>query len=175
MSHLKKEFQLAKIKFGILFETSRYFNPKVEEQYLSDEKIDQIVKDVVYLVDNLGSSSDLSLNIFIYLSRLITNIHRLMEPLNRLKNRYPFLRYIGDEVYWFSPLDTDFERYRLFDSISLYNPHISNEKVLENFWESITILYDKWIDFCNHENLYFIPTVLPGFDDSIVRPDAKIL
>lgn len=173
MSHLKESFQLENLKISILLETTRYFNAKTEQQYLSVESIQQIVKEVIYLAKNISRVPDSTLDIFIYLSRSITNIHELMRYLNELKIRYPFLRFIGDEVYWFIPSPQDKVRLKLFDSISLYNPHISDEKVIVHFWQNLATLYDKWFSLCKRENLNFIPTILPGFDDSNVRPEAR--
>lgn len=113
--------------------------------------------------------------IFLYLSRIYKgDIRGVMQRLRDecIKNgENPFL--IGDEIYWFKPSHEDVSRLQNFDALSLYNPHISDQEVINEFWKNLDKLYDFWHQFCNENGLSFIPTLIPGFDDTAVRPLAR--
>jgi hypothetical protein len=62
---------------------------------------------------------------------------------------------------------------RVFDEISIYNPHVSNNYILSNFWRNLEKLYSEWANFSEQNNLMFTPTLIPGFNDTKVRPQAQ--
>ncbi len=176
---LKPICEEANFDFCILYETPALH--KAENNIISLEKYkSKLFKDFEYFCDHYFSSkSYFRLNnkpvVFLYLSRIIPDIElNILKEIRRFcKNKGFDIYIIGDEVYWNNPKEIKIERLKNFDALSLYNPHISSEKVLKDYWRNIIYLYDAWNIFCNENNLVFIPSVIPGFNDTKTRPEAK--
>lgn len=79
----------------------------------------------------------------------------------------PFL--IGDEVYWQPPNRARFEG---LDGLTAYNMHTSVPDVADGFAEDVLRQYRPWSDAAAAAGLAFVPSVIPGFDDTAVRPEA---
>jgi hypothetical protein len=77
---------------------------------------------------------------------------------------------VGDEVYWQQP---DRERLRLFDAVTAYNMHRSQPDIFEDFAGKIATHYNLWSTAAAQQGTGFIPNVIPGFDDTAVRPEAQ--
>lgn len=77
---------------------------------------------------------------------------------------------IGDLVYWQDPSsDFERERIRMYDAVTAYNMHTSVKEILDNFEERLVQKYGEWWNVTRRLGVGFIPSALPGFDDSAVR------
>lgn len=59
--------------------------------------------------------------------------------------------------------ENDFSLSKYFSAITGYNLYSPNR--LENFLENIDNLYQKFWQYAKSQNLYFIPNVMPGYND----------
>jgi len=59
--------------------------------------------------------------------------------------------------------EDDFSLSKYFSAITGYNMYSANR--LENFLENVDGLYQKFWQYAKSQNLYFIPNVMPGYDD----------
>ena len=111
-----------------------------------------------------------------YLTRLFTgDIQKGMEKIrSELFSLGIELYLIGDQVYWQDPKQAD-EKLLMeqFEAVSAYNMHASVGDIDRNFTEQIDPVFKDWEMVANAEEVDFIPSVLPGFDDRNVRPGAN--
>lgn len=144
------------------------------------ENIDQVLEDFRYLSEEIFSSAtyyriDGRPVVFMYLSRTFEgDVQGLLNSIRSVCKLYghnPYL--IGDEVYWLNPFNVFEAKYKAYDAISLYNPHISIPKIISNYWDQLPKLYTLWESYCEEQGLKFIPTIIPGFNDTPVRPEAR--
>lgn len=100
---------------------------------------------------------------------------------------------VGDEVYFNVPTmnkstkaikllpqtQPDWERLTAFDAITCYNPYDSSRSDhkglggAKRFIEDVTQLFASYRAYAATAGQRFIPCVIPGYDDSGVRPNAK--
>lgn len=76
---------------------------------------------------------------------------------------------IGDEVYWHTPVEA---RLKLFDAVTAYNMHTSVAGIADGFAGKVDAQYRSWASAASAAGIAFVPDVLPGFDDTAVRPEA---
>ncbi len=76
---------------------------------------------------------------------------------------------IGDEVFWqrYHPISPD--RLAAFDAVTAYNMHASADEVEGDFTGRVAAEYEAWRIAANRAGTVFIPGVIPGYDDRIVR------
>ena len=77
---------------------------------------------------------------------------------------------IGDEVYWQSPTSL---RIRPYDGVTAYNMHTSVPGIADGFAGKVAEQYAIWARKTSADGVAFIPDILPGFDDTGVRPEAE--
>jgi len=77
---------------------------------------------------------------------------------------------IADEVYWHIAVR---QRIRPFDGITAYNMHTSVAGIADDFAAKVARKYTSWAAAAEAEGIAFVPNVLPGFDDTGVRPEAN--
>jgi hypothetical protein len=75
------------------------------------------------------------------------------------------------EVFWrairrFSPksYESDFSLSKYFDAITGYNMYAVN-RITPDFLKNVDKVYQKFWQYAKKQNLYFIPTIIPGYDD----------
>ena len=166
-------------RFAVLYESAGLLN-------LRDGKIDldnavtrqQLVSDFTYLAQTLCQhphilTIDERPVIFLYLTRTFTG--DVIGALSEAKtaaimqgSAEPFI--IGDEVYWHYP---DEERIGYFDGITAYNMHTSVHNIADGFAENVDRQYRLWRKIAVQQGTAFLPNILPGFDDTAVRPEAN--
>ena len=111
--------------------------------------------------------------VFIYLTRIFTgDIAKVMGEVRSAiidsTGENPYL--IGDEVYWHSPVAS---RISPYDGVTAYNMHTSVPGIAVNFPSKVEAVYSEWKKITDDIGVAFIPDVLPGFDDTAVRPEAN--
>jgi hypothetical protein len=102
--------------------------------------------------------------IFLYLVRAYPQESK--EIVENVRLEYP-VYLIADLVYWDPPFKYH-ELTKLFDAVSAYNMHISNEDVRNNFIELVDRKYNEWFTESKTSGVNFIPQVFPGFNDTKV-------
>lgn len=136
---------------------------------LKQLKIDHEHFNKYYFSNKFYKKTNQKPDLFLYLTRTLNN-EDLKEKLKLLNND---VYSIGDEIYWNLPTTKSLARLKLFDEISIYNPHISNTLILKSFWDKLIDLYIQWQEISKVNNILMTPTLIPGFDDREVRPQAK--
>ena len=69
---------------------------------------------------------------------------------------------LGDEVWWQEPEES---RLSLYDGITGYIMHSWDQAILDNFNAEVEAHYEKWAQAAQSAGIYFVPGVIPGFDD----------
>lgn|GEM_PF-5796848 len=165
-------------KYCLVYESSGLLQTDNRSiQIDSPDNLRKLESDFEYLSEEIFSSSSYynikgRPAVFLYLSRTFKgNITAVLDSLrDTCKSRGHNPYFIGDEVYWFDPHNKDIGHYEAYDAISLYNPHISLPQIISNYWNELPRLYKMWEIYCTSHNIEFIPTLIPGFDDTAVRP-----
>jgi hypothetical protein len=105
--------------------------------------------------------------VFLYLTRVFDgDVNGVMQEL---RDRMPDGLYIiGDEVYWGSPYGMHFSD--TYDAVTSYNMHTSLPWINDNFPGRVEAQYDAWQARAESLGIDFIPGILPGYDDTHVRP-----
>ncbi|MDO8424729.1 MAG: glycoside hydrolase family 99-like domain-containing protein [bacterium] len=90
----------------------------------------------------------------------LSNFKFLWEnpPKEALKTIWRALRRKAIKNY-----ESDFKLSRYFKAITGYNMYSLNRT--ENFLENVEEVYKKFWEYAKSQNLYFIPNVMPGYDD----------
>lgn len=130
--------------------------------------------------------------VFLYASRHLIGDTRdiLLRVRRHVKEKTGYDPYfIGDEVFYNVPelgsdgtakllpkLIPNWERIRAFDAITLYNPYNPDapygdqEDPLKYFVNETESLYRRYRSIAETAGVPFIPTVIPGYDDRVLRP-----
>ena len=169
------------IQICILYESKGRFFGKEKMNFDSYNRI-ILLDDLRYLSDTyFNNPRYLKIDgrpvVFIYAAKdfegdVNSAINEIREQLESEKGYNPFL--IGDQVYWQSP-DAEREKNlaKAFDAISAYTMHASVPDINTNFVQKVLAQYKLWSSISNKVDVYFIPEVMPGFDDTRVRPEAR--
>lgn len=166
------------LRFAILYESAGLLNLQDGKINLDNASIrEQLVSDFNYLAkSSLQHPLVLKINnrpvIFLYLTR--TFVGDISSAFKEAKLAVtsqgcpePFI--IGDEIYWQYPNQ---ERINLFDGVTAYNMHTSVPNIADNFAENVERQYILFAKIAGQNGVDIIPNILPGFDDTAVRPEA---
>ena len=164
-------------RFAILYEAPGLLGLAGGRISLDNKAIGQLTADLIYLAATYFSHPNyLQIDrrpvLFIYLTRVFTGdvtgaLGQVCETLVAETGTEPFL--IGDEVYWHVPTPS---RLVPFDGITAYNMHTSVPGIADGFSERVRARYGLWADAASRASVAFVPDVIPGFDDTAVRPEA---
>lgn len=167
-------------KYCLVYESGGLLHTRGDRIDINDPKnLDRLANDFKYFCKNLFPSSNYyKINnkpvVFLYLSRIfrgdVSNALHFIKSESEKLGFNPYL--IGDEVYWFDPENDGNQNHKNYDALSLYNPHVSSPDIIAQYWELLPKLYKNWQDYCNSKKINFIPTLIPGFDDTSVRPES---
>lgn len=175
-SYILKNDLVKNINFFILYESNGRLdlNANLEDQ----RNVRVFFTDFDYLAYNYFNNSQyLKINgkpvVILYLARAFKgNVSGVLSDLRTfLMERYHQDVYIvGDLVYWQDPA-SEFEqaRIRLYNAVTAYNMHTSVKEILDNFEERLIQKYGEWWNVLKRLGVGFIPSAIPGFDDSAVR------
>jgi hypothetical protein len=164
--------------FAILYESVGQLKLQNGQINLDNAAIrQQLIADFTYLADTFFQHPNvLTIEgrpvIFLYLTRTFAGDVNtaLTEAKGAAVNRgsaEPFI--VGDEVYWQYP---DRQRILYFDAVTSYNMHTSVPNIADGFAENVERQYRLWADITAEQGIPFIPDILPGFNDTAVRPEA---
>ncbi len=164
-------------RFSILYEAPALLGMVGDRILLDDDAIQQLSSDFGYLATTYFDHPNyLRVDgrpvVFIYLTRAFSSdvlgaITHVREVLAAETGADPFL--IGDEVYWQAPLPS---RMAPFDGVTAYNMHTSISGIGDNFAGRVRARYALWAEAADQHGVAFVPNVIPGFDDTAVRPEA---
>lgn len=166
-------------RFAVLYESAGLLNLQNGKINLDDKIIrQQLVSDFSYLAETLFRHPNaLKIDdrpvIFLYLTRTFKGdvksalAEAKAAAISRGSNE-PFI--VGDEVYWQYP---DSVRIGYFDGVTAYNMHTSVPNIADGFAENVDRQYRLWEKISAQQGTTFIPNILPGFDDTAVRPEAN--
>jgi len=178
-----KSKDITNIKFAILYETygrlTANENGKISFDN-PDNKL-QLIDDFKYFSKTYFNHEQyLKINnkpvVFIYLTRGFDGDYKsaITELRAELQKEGYELYLIGDQVYWQSPYEeSEKGLMKQFDAITAYNMHSSVPDIDINFVEKVSKKYEEWFEAADSLGVDFIPNVMPGFDDTAVRPEAK--
>ena len=166
-------------RFAILYETPGLLGMEGGHIRLTDaETQQQLIDDVTYLARTyLDHPNYLRTEgrpvLFLYLTRAFTGdiqstMDAVREAVRAEVGEPAFI--IGDEVYWQSPSSL---RIGPYDGVTAYNMHTSVPGIAEGFAGKVAEQYASWARKTATEGVAFIPDILPGFDDTGVRPEAE--
>ena len=180
--HFLKSEDIRDIKFSILYESlGRLGGGNIEINFEDPNTTLQLIEDFKYLsktyfdhrqylkIDNKPA-------VFIYLTRIFKGDYEsaMTEFRTEIRKAGYELYLIGDQVYWHSPHEeSEKEMMSLFEAVSPYNMHTSIPDIDINFVEKVSDKYQQWFEVANDLGVDFIPHVMPGFDDTAVRPEAN--
>jgi len=110
--------------------------------------------------------------VFLYLTRVFVGdvagaMAEVRDEVRAATGQDPFI--IADEVYWQMPVRS---RLALFDGVTAYNMHTSVPGVATWFEDGVSRQYKRWAQEAAATGVLFVPDVIPGFDDTAVRPEA---
>jgi len=167
------------IQFAILYESAGLLKMKDGLFDMSDPDNRQaLTSDLRYLAQAYFDQPnylhvDGKATVFVYLTRIFSGdvkgaFQEARDAVKQATGKEMFI--IGDEVYWHSPSR---DRLTLWDGVTAYNMHTSVPDVDKNFTRNVLATYQAWAQAAQDAGVSFIPDVLPGFDDTAVRPEAK--
>ncbi len=110
--------------------------------------------------------------VFLYLTRIFIGdvagvMAEVRDEVCAATGHEPFI--IGDEVYWQVPVRSQIVP---FDGVTAYNMHTSVPGVATWFGRELPHQYQRWAQEATAAGVAFVPDVIPGFDDTAVRPEA---
>jgi hypothetical protein len=163
--------------FAILYEAPGLLGMDADRILLDDDAVGQLTADLTYLATTYFNHPNyLRIDgrpvLFIYLTRVFTGdvagaLVRVRQALAAETGTDLFL--IGDEVYWHAPIPS---RLAPLEGVTAYNMHTSIPGIADGFAERVRARYALWADAASGESVAFVPDVIPGFDDTAVRPEA---
>lgn len=111
--------------------------------------------------------------VFLYLARIFVGdvrsaVDSARAAVKEAGGGDPYI--VADEVYWHQPSP---QRLALFDAVTAYNMHASVPDIAAQFAQKVAAQYQLWSRAAEMAGVGFVPGVLPGFDDSAVRPEAR--
>ena len=178
-NHFLKASLVSDIRFCIFYETRGRLEVSALDKVNLDNQAnrERLVQDFKYL-ENTYFDNPRYLRIkgrpvvVIYLARIfVGDVENAISELRSQLNENVYL--IGDVVYWQNP-DTPEQRtlIKQFDAVTSYNMHASVENIDENFGEKFSEKYAEWLRVAKEVGGGFVPGLMPGFDDTAVRPEA---
>lgn len=166
------------LDFAILYESTGRLNVQSGQIDLSKSRNrTRLRNDFHFLEDRFFDSPGYpTINgkypVFLYLTRIFSGEIKAAIGGLRESTDHP-LYLIGDQVYWQSPSDSQSQAVLdAMDAVTAYNMHTSVSGIDEGFIDKVADQYTKWRQAAEDHNTEFIPNVIPGFDDSAVRPNA---
>jgi glycoprotein endo-alpha-1,2-mannosidase len=116
--------------------------------------------------------------LFLYVTRNFEGKHReaLAAARRALERLGPAPYLVGDEVFWHDPRR---RRLRLFEAVTAYNMYdwprgeFAGYAGGSRFLPEVTAQYRRYRKATTDAGVAFVPSVLPGYNDRGVRPDAN--
>jgi hypothetical protein len=166
----------AGVDIAILYETPGRLDGEVSFDLSAEQNRTTLAEDMASLERFFESSSyatiDGRMPVFLYLTRTFEgDIVGAIEEARAAVDHDLFL--VGDQVYWQDPSDEQTQDVlEAVDAVSAYNMHTSRPDIDEGFVPDTISQYAAWEAELADSSVAFVPDVIPGFDDTAVRPEA---
>jgi len=169
------------IQFAILYESAGLLSVSNETINLdSPDNLQKMLNDFKYIQDTYFNDPHyLKIDgrpvVFVYLTRIFTgDVAGAMHAFHgALLSRGSDVYLIGDEIYWGNSQSLPANHIQAFDAVTAYNMHTSVPDIADNFNNKVKDQYTTWKAKADELGVAFIPDILPGFDDTLVRPEAN--
>jgi glycoprotein endo-alpha-1,2-mannosidase len=165
------------IDVAILYETTGRLEVSGGTVDLSvDANRTRLAEDFASLADVFDSSGYATVEgrvpVFLYLTRILEgDVAGAIAEARDAVDHDLFL--IGDQVYWGGPGGGQTQQVlEAVDAVTAYNMHTSVPGIDEGFVSDAIDQYEAWEAALADRSVAFVPDVLPGFDDTAVRPEA---
>ena len=165
--HILTHPDAAKLKYAILYESTGRLGSMRQPRY------DNLLDDFAYMKENyFDHPAYLKIDgkpiVFIYLTRVYFR-DRGLEPLAQLREKFPDLYIIGDEVFG--------ERYqerhaRLWDAVTaydIYGQSMQRDGATHKAVDRLRGNYENAKKVANAVGAAFVPGIAPGYNDRAVR------
>lgn len=170
------------IQFAILYESAGLL-PITDEGTInldSPDTLQKLLDDFKFLQDTYFNNPHYLMIdgrpvIFIYLTRIFTgDVSGTLSALRgAMLSRGHDVYLVGDEVYWGNAQSLGVSHIQAFDAVTAYNMHTSVPDIADNFSQKVQNEFTNWKATADSLGVAFVPDALPGFDDSLVRPEAN--
>lgn len=175
--YLLPQAEAGAIDVAILYETTGRLEVSGGTIDLSaDDNRTRLAEDFASLADFFDSPGyatvDGRMPVFLYLTRILEgDIAGAIAEARDAVDHDLFV--IGDQVYWSDPGDSQTEQVlEAVDAVTAYNMHTSVPDIDEGFVDDAIAQYEAWEAALADRSVAFVPDVIPGFDDTAVRPEA---
>ncbi len=171
----------AAMRFAILYETTGRLQPSaggtIDLSAAENRRV--LLNDFAYLQATYWNDPrclkvDGRPVVLLYLARQLTGdvAGALADVRQAARSQGSDVYVIGDEVFWrqWHPLDPG--RLKLYDAVTAYNMHASVAGIADGFTGKVQQEYAAWRAQALAAGVAFVPGILPGFDDTHVRPAA---
>jgi hypothetical protein len=181
--YLLNSQEMNEFQFAIMYNSDSHLrrNPDFTIDF-DDVNMDRFLEDIYYIADTYFSHPNyLKIDgrpvIYLYqASAYIENIAEAMTSMRSVINSLGHNAYvIGDLVtYWQSP-QWELNRFRAaqFDAISAYTMFYDKPDIDVNWEQEVMNRYYQWYLMADEVGVSFIPTIMPGYNDTAVRPEAN--
>jgi glycoprotein endo-alpha-1,2-mannosidase len=169
------------IQFAVLYESAGLLPVSNETIDLdSPDTLQKLLDDFKYIQDTYFNDPHyLKIGdrpvVFIYLTRIFTgDVGGAFSALRgALRSRGSDVYLVGDEVYWGNAQSLESSHIQAFDAVTAYNMHTSVPDIADNFSQKVQAEFTTWKATAGSLGVAFVPDALPGFDDTLVRPEAN--
>lgn len=165
-------------KLTIQFETLSYFSKNKELSESDFSKLTDIFKEIEKTIynDRIWFKYNGKITLFIYVSREIINIESFCQFM---KSLFPGVYLFGDEV-WYG--DCNPKRLSGFDAVYAYNLYLeqvryagednTDRKTGKEFLKMAHGVVDRFATQSKMVFTKYVPTIMPRYNDTGVRPDV---
>jgi hypothetical protein len=166
----------AGVDIAILYETPGRLDGEVAFDLSAEQNRTTLAQDLASLERFFESKSyatiDGRMPVFLYLTRAFEgDIVGAIEEARAAVDHDLFL--VGDQVYWQDPSSEQTQDVlEALDAVTAYNMHTSRPDIDEGFVSDTISQYEEWGAELADSSVAFVPDVIPGFDDTAVRPGA---
>lgn len=169
------------IQFAVLYESTGLLPVSNDSIDLdSPDTFQKLLDDFKYIQDTYFNDPHyLKIDdrpvVFIYLTRIFTgDVGGTFSALRgALRSRGSEVYLVGDEVYWGNAQSLGASHIQAFDAVTAYNMHTSVPDIADNFSQKVQNEFTTWKATADSLGVAFVPDALPGFDDTLVRPEAN--
>ena len=179
--HLLQSQLAPDIRFAVLYESTGRLAQSADGTFNLDDPVNRqkLLDDLTYLqATHWRDSQYLRIEgrpaVILYLTRSFSGdvTAALGSIRQELLQRGDDVYLIGDEVYWQNWETADLPRLQPYDAVTAYNMHTSVPGIADYFTSKVSQAYSEARQKITQAGVASVPDVIPGFDDTSVRPTA---
>lgn len=152
-------------------------NATGKNQAITKSDLPRILNDMRALGQDLGEDCWLRIDgkpvVMIYVTRNYADPQEAFPAIREALGRDVYL--VGDEIFWKRP---DPKRIKVFDSVTAYNFYQAGRfegngrMACDSFLKNVHSTQAEALEICQGTGIQYWPVIMPGYDDSGVRPKA---